>query len=320
VTWVTWQQHRLQVALGGGLLLLVAAIVLVSGVPMHAAFNSGDLPACLAQGGLDQGCLALRGSFRNQHQDLESVLVGVVSALPLLAGVFVGAPLLGREFETGTHRLAWTQTITRLRWAGVKVGLLVSGVVVMWVAITLLMVWWLQPLDAVRRGSFTSFEVEGFAPVAYALFAFGLGVACGAAIRRTIPAMAVTLVVFEAIRYGVATYLRPYYQQPLLDTWDPVQGSTRDNLGDWAFGGYGIDRSGQPMTQAQLDELYHQFRLTGDKEGILQYLHDQGVRFADLYQPADRFWTFQAIEAAIFVVLALAVLCFALWWVRKRPA
>lgn len=39
-----------------------------------------------------------------------------------------------------------------------------------------------------------------------------------------------------------------------------------------------------------------------------------------LYQPSDRFWTFQGIEAAIFVALALALLMLTLWWMRHRIA
>jgi len=30
--------------------------------------------------------------------------------------LFIGAPLLAREFEHGTFRLAWTQGISRRRW------------------------------------------------------------------------------------------------------------------------------------------------------------------------------------------------------------
>ena len=36
--------------------------------------------------------------------------------------MFWGAPLLAREFETGTFRLAWTQSVTRTRWLAVKLG------------------------------------------------------------------------------------------------------------------------------------------------------------------------------------------------------
>jgi len=37
----------------------------------------------------------------------------LVLAVPLLIGMFWGAPLISREFEAGTFRLAWTQGVTR---------------------------------------------------------------------------------------------------------------------------------------------------------------------------------------------------------------
>ena len=36
--------------------------------------------------------------------------------------------------------------------------------------------------------------------------------------------------------------------------------------------------------------------------------------------PDSRFWAFQGMEAAIFLVLALALVGFAWWWVRSRDA
>jgi hypothetical protein len=121
------------------------------------------------------------------------------------------------------------------------------------------------------------------------------------------------------VHYAVATWLRPRYATPLVDAWDPLAGSSRDGLGDWAYGGYALDATGRPLTQSQLDDVYHQFRLAGNKEGINAYLHDLGLRFADYYQPAGRFWTFQAIEATIFLVLAGGLLGFTLWWTRRHP-
>jgi hypothetical protein len=38
------------------------------------------------------------------------------------------------------------------------------------------------------------------------------------------------------------------------------------------------------------------------------------------YQPADRFWTFQFIEAGIFVALTAAALGAAIWLLHRRPA
>ena len=43
----------------------------------------------------------------------------------------------------------------------------------------------------------------------YAAFAFALGVTAGVLLRRTLPAMAVTLVVFAAIQLLVPAFIRP---------------------------------------------------------------------------------------------------------------
>ena len=37
------------------------------------------------------------------------------------------------------------------------------------------------------------------------------------------------------------------------------------------------------------------------------------------YQPADRFWTFQSIEAGIFVVLTAVALGATIWLLHRRP-
>lgn len=98
---------------------------------------------------------------------------------------------------------------------------------------------------------------------------------------------------------------------PLLDVWDPLAGSSRNDLGDWAYGLHARDAAGHPLTQSQLDEVYHQFRLAGAKEGITAHLHELQLNYADYYQPAVRFWHFQTIESTAYLTLAL--LAFTLW-------
>lgn len=39
---------------------------------------------------------------------------------------------------------------------------------------------------------------------------------------------------------------------------------------------------------------------------------------ADLVQPGDRFWWFQAIDATLFTAAGVLCLVGALWWLRKR--
>ena len=43
-------------------------------------------------------------------------VVNLTMVVPLLFGLFWGAPLVAKEFEDGTHNLAWTQGVTRRHW------------------------------------------------------------------------------------------------------------------------------------------------------------------------------------------------------------
>ena len=141
----------------------------------------------------------------------------VLVALPALLGVFVAAPLLAREVEHGTHMFIWTQSITRTRWFTIKVALLGSITVVAASALAATATWWHMPLDvAYSDGAWTFFDVIGPVPIAYAFFALALGLAAGAVTLRTVPAMALTLLVFVAARVAVpvaAWFLPPLTKQ-----------------------------------------------------------------------------------------------------------
>ncbi len=46
--------------------------------------------------------------------------------------------------------------------------------------------------------------------------------------------------------------------------------------------------------------------------------HDIVAYMHAVYHPASRFWLFQGIEAGIFAVLALVLVGFSIWWIRRR--
>jgi hypothetical protein len=48
-------------------------------------------------------------------------------------------------------------------------------------------------------------------------------------------------------------------------------------------------------------------------ESLVPYIERQIT-----YQPASRFWAFQAYETAILAVLSLALAGFCVWWIRSR--
>jgi hypothetical protein len=49
-----------------------------------------------------------------------------------------------------------------------------------------------------------------------------------------------------------------------------------------------------------------------------QCITDNGIHVVSTSQPSDRYWLFQGVESALFVDLAIALVTFSIWWVRRR--
>ena len=109
------------------------------------------------------------------------------------------------------------QSITRKRWLTVKTGWMLLAAAVWGGAISALVTWWSGPDNALHLDAFNPgrFDIMGIVPVAYALFAMALGIAAGTLLRRTLPAMAVTLAGFIAVRAVIALWLRPHYMSAI---------------------------------------------------------------------------------------------------------
>jgi hypothetical protein len=138
-----------------------------------------------------------------------------VILVPALLGLFWGAPLIAREMENGTFRLAWTQSVTRSRWIVTKLCIVALGSMVVAGLFSLMVTWWSSPFDTINNNPFSYFDLRDIVPVGYAAFAFALGVTLGILIRRTLPAMAATLVVFTAVRMAFTLWVRPHLLSPL---------------------------------------------------------------------------------------------------------
>ena len=172
----------------------------------------------------------------NLDTPLQNALPFIVLFAPALVGLFFGAPLIARELETGTFRLAWTQSVTRKRWLAVKLGLVGLAAMAIGGLLTWMVDWWASPLDAVNQNRFgvANFGFHGVAPIGYAAFAFALGATAGVLLRRTVPAMAVTLVGFAAARLAVTYWVRPNLASPLHESLPLSTGSGPGSF--WACG------------------------------------------------------------------------------------
>ena len=201
MTWMTWRQHRAAAAIGAVILAAIAAALVWLGVTARSKVRHYGLTSCLHNG---TDCTTAIAHLQRQYHWLPPVAASLF-ALPLLAGMFWGAPLIAREIETGTYRLVWTQSISRLRWISTKLALVLGATATATVALSLLAVWAFQPLIPVLGNRFRGgwFDVQGIVPAAYMLFALALGSCMGAIWRKTIPAMATTIVGFAAVRIPI---------------------------------------------------------------------------------------------------------------------
>jgi hypothetical protein len=232
------------------------------------------------------------------------------------------------DLEQGTYRLVWTQGITRLRWLLVRAGLLGAAAALASVVFSLLMTWWHSPLDRLSRARFSpiSFDTEGLVPIAYGLFALALVLALGTLLRRTIPAMALAMVIFVAVRSGIEVLARPRYLPPLDIPW--TSRSIPIGPQDWLISKGEIyrDRLGHAFSFDQVNQLCGNPSMASNlspaaiKDAYVACYDHYGLSEIVRFQPADRYWLFQGIESAIFLGVAAALLALTIWWVRNRVA
>jgi hypothetical protein len=60
------------------------------------------------------------------------------------------------------------------------------------------------------------------------------------------------------------------------------------------------------------------YALIDPRDDRVRYIGATTQALQVLYQPAGRFWAFQAIEASVFVGLAAALLGVAIWRLNRR--
>jgi hypothetical protein len=210
--WVTWRQFRTQAVVALGALVVAAVILVITGTHLADLYNTSGLATCKTHG----DCGGLEHVFLSHYKLLRDLLGPALLAVPALLGMFWGAPLLARELESGTYRLAWTQSITRTRWLAVKVALIGLASVAVAELFSLMVTWWFRPIDRVNMNRLTPgvFDERDIVTIGYAAFAFALGLAAGALIRRTVPAMATTLIAFVGSRLAITYLVRPHLTAP----------------------------------------------------------------------------------------------------------
>jgi hypothetical protein len=343
-----WRQARAQTAAAAAAIAVVAIIAAATG-PHLARLYRAALAGC-APG----GCPAAAAALAGQDSSLRLWLGVLVAAAPALLGMFWGAPLVARELEEGTFRLAWTQSITRTRWLITRLA--VGGLASVAGAglLSLIVTWWASPLDRAGLSQFAAFDERAIAPAGYAAFAFVLGAAAGALIRRTLPAMLATLTLFITARLTYRAWVRPALIPPVTRSlalnpastgygsqgFLPVALAARPTLqpspphlpGAWITSIAIVGRDGRGLTARELARACPGLGRGGPGGGsghvqapqsVATRMHDcvarVGATFHEVvsYQPGSRYWPLQWLELAVFLAAAAVLAGACLWRVRR---
>jgi hypothetical protein len=314
--WVGWRQQRTEALIVATVVALLAALLIPTGIHMANVYDHDGVAACITSE--SESCDTVMMVFQDRFHGLTS-LFNWLQLLPAMLGALLAAPLV-LELEQRTYRLAWTQSVTRRRWLAIKLALLGGGAIAAAGLLTVLFSWWRGPLDELEgRFSENAFSFEGVVPYAYMLFAAALALAAGVVVRRAAPAFAIALIGFLAARVVVTNSLRPHFMDPVVKLLSkPPSGSLHDA---WVLSGPSlVDRHGNPPSRALVDQcLGPGPHVAGHAQQVpVECLTKLGLVTRVEYHPESRFWTFQWIEAGLYVGVSAALVAFAAWWILKR--
>jgi ABC-type transport system involved in multi-copper enzyme maturation permease subunit len=331
--WLTWRQFRTQLWIAVVGLVAVAVTLTLTGRDIAHMYADSGLSTCRGD-----ACSALANSFLTQARSGATGLllygsVGLLYVVPALIGVFWGAPLVSRELEAGTHRLVWNQSVTRYRWLAVKLAGLGLASMATAALLSLSVSWSAHRVDqfALNRIEPLMFAARGIVPIGYAAFAFVLGVTVGIIIRRTVPAMAVTLAVYAGCVIAMSVWVRAHllpakhstvpFDVKAIHNFTLSQGGemrvqgTPDLPGAWILSNRTITPTGQtfhgPANPAVCGPQ-------ASPKACMDWVGTLGLRQDLTYQPASNFWPLQWAETGVFLALAAVLVAVSFWWLRRR--
>jgi hypothetical protein len=352
MTWVAWRQFRLQALTGFGVLAALAVLMLVTGLHVRDVYEANGLAKCGGGGGCAPGALE---HFGNTDKVLRVLLGDGLIVAPALVGMFWGAPLIARELESGTFRLAWTQSVTRTRWLAAKVLMVGCAAILVCELYSVMLTWWAHPIDHLDMNRFEPgiFDERGIVAIGYGAFAFAVGLLAGAITRRTMLAIAITLLAFIGVRLTVTLVVREHLMSPAHTSHGLSAGAGLGLIGSpagvvpevvtppipnaWALSAQIVGKDGRAVPERTLHEFVGSrcpgaaeaptpqgtgSHIPAPAEGLERCAARLSTRYHEsvAYEPADRYWIFQGLETAIFVGLALLLTAACFWWIGRDVA
>jgi hypothetical protein len=335
LAWVSWRQRRGALTTAAIVLAAFSLYLLIMGLRIRSAY--AGVASCHPVSSMR--CNSLLISFANSYyQDFGATIVhdlgdppfisGLLLLVPVVLGVFAGAPLLARELESGTFRFAWTQGCGRLRWALAELALPAIALTAASWAFTALYSWYMRPFTAVTPLGFgknamqlTEFPLHGVAFAAWTLTAFAIGAFAGVTIRRTVPAVAAAMAAWAGLALVTAVFLRPNYQAPLRTAGGAPHMSPPQLNGAWVLSSWTTGPGGGQVNQATVNSLVPASVQNSPQPNVLpDWMAQHHYTQWWSYQPLSRYGHFQLIEGGWLLALSVALIAATVWMVRRRTS
>lgn len=321
MSWLVWRQHRFEIlGLLIGAVLIAAALLYGADLATRIRAELG-VDTCQPLPNTNANCVNLSMQAAERMQPFRWLVI-LLFFVPAVVGSFVGGPLFARELERGTHRLIWTQGITRTRWGAAKLfSLLGVG------ALAASMVASVGGLATTINGGwanvYQNFDLEGPAFVSYVLFAITVATFAGTLSRRILVGMFAGLLLFGIVRLGVLSELRPNYEPPVTVVYGASVPSPQSAVpaDSWLVGIDFIDHTGRVVPWARVRSIQDASRPQGGRfPDFLEYMAQNDAYQRVRFQPADRYWRFQWTEGLLFLVLSGALSVTTLLLLKRRDA
>ncbi|MEV6758742.1 ABC transporter permease [Streptomyces sp. NPDC051214] len=313
--WADVRLHRGALWTGVGLVVLAAV---VTGFLRWANYAYPEPAGPCTSNGTCDTFLGFSSARTLLYEFLRNYSLGML-LIPALIGAFVAGPVIAREMEAGTHKLAWTQSVSPARWLMSK--LTVFAVTSVAGGLALMAVFWggrsgiggMWDLGWADRGVYESI---GPVLIAYCLLGIMVGALAGLLVRRTLVALATGGLVTGLVLLLMGNVRWELF--PVKTLSGPASGtSTEYTMHEVPVDSLIIDMG----VQNAAGERFLTGQCSPDLKASFPCPSDTKVAgwYADVH-PHSHFWYVQLIETAIVLTLAAAATYAAFRVLRRRAA
>ena len=348
--WITWRRLRGVLVAGAVAVLTAMAWALYIGHTtqrlvseyQHAPCHGGAFP-------LADATYCQRLQFQNYSvRDSQGPFLLALAAVVLIIAAVIGAMAIAGEFDRGTVRWAWTQSLTRQRWWTDTSIVALAATAVMVTPLAITMSWWEGVVQYSGRFDPLAFLVDGWVMIPVAMLTTALAMTVGVFLRRPGWLIALCAVVvlggyyveqraFRTILVSPHTFIAtaevvPNESGGQYNVTSPNYQSDVFYSGVRPIGQSGIPSNGEDFVwgnrvgacQAKLAHQLFKVPINGGYESPAQMVTlfnrcdaQLGLYYVYLYIPESQFWTLQDREGALDLALGALLWCGGWWWVRR---